>query len=481
MKNSTSANTNDKFNRAKKTKDDEYYTPYEIVADELDRYYSQLYGKTIYCPCDDPRWSSFVKYFVNNRDKLNATIYATCYYRNPEGTLVQVAVVAAKRGNPAGILDRSDYRRPRTETEKEIKAKMLESGVQVGRETQITILEKVEQFKRGEQGYFSEVDIFKATNKGDFEKTATFDYLLQNCDVVVTNPPFSKFREFIQILADSGKKFLIIGSNMGGNNKNVFELIRAGKVWMGFSANKGVKFIRPDGSLHGVAISWFTNLYKTPGKTFVPENGYTCAELKAAGKWAVYNERKDILYLAAVADYPVDYFGLAAVPPSAIQNFLSSGWELVLSDDFCDKKIGDKRTAARIVVRRKKNYQVAEESESIRRIEETAPAIVDKEDGRGYIYILQDESGRIKIGVTKNMIEQRVNDLQTGNAEKISVVYLSNPVYQYENIEAAAHQKFSSYHIRGEWFRGDCFAAAVAFLTHETAPSKQDVQRFRNI
>ena len=480
----TTANqsANARLINAKAAKDDEFYTPYDVVSSELDRYYTQLQGKTIFCPCDDPRWSSFVKYFINNRDKLQATVYASCYYTSPSGTVTQVTVVAGKKNNPCGVLCREDYRRPRSEFEAEIKATMKANGVEVGRETQITILEKVEQVSKGQQGYFSEVNFNETTNKGDFEKTATFDLLLHASDVVVTNPPFSKFRDFIDILVDSGKKFLVLGSNMACNYKNVFEYVKAGKLWAGYMADKSLSFNRPNGSTKTVPVTWYTNLEKTPSAPFIPKNGYTVDDLKKLGLWKVYDERKDVLYIKAVADIPLDYTGLMAVPVNAFYRFLDGSWEFekwdsyILGGGFVDGV----KVMGRIVIRRKQNAETAQQAEELRRVIKTAP-IIAQDDNRGYIYLISDESGRVKIGITKNMIEERVNQLQTGNAEKLTVLFLSNPVYHYEEIEAKAHEKFSSAHIRGEWFDGKILTQALAYLVEETAPSKQDVSRFRNI
>ena len=482
----TTNNTNVKLAAAFSAKDDEFYTPYDVVAAELDQYYTQLFGKTIFCPCDDPRWSAFVRYLVNNRDKLNCTVYASCYYKADGLNTTQVAVIAAKRGNPAGILDRSDYRRPRTEVEKAFKEKMKENGIEVGVDTQITILEKAEQLKTATAAYLPTFNLTEATNKGDFEKTATFDLLLSACDVVVTNPPFSKWTGFFKTVLESGKKFLILGSNNVVGSKTadgglVFKALKARKVWSSNAGKLNVFFNRPDGTTKEVAVVWYTNLIQSPRQAFKPKHDYTVADLKARGLWKVFDERPDVLECGCdINMIPKDYDGLIAVGAHAFYRFDNGGWEFVEPNMFCNMKIDGQRTFARIVIKRRPNYNVALEAEETKQIVETAPAIPNA-DHRGYIYILSDEHDRIKIGVTKNMLEQRVNDLQTGNADELTVSYLSNPVYEYEKIEAAAHQLFANDRIRGEWFDGKIFKKAVSFLTKETAPSKQDVKRFRNI
>ena len=180
-------------------------------------------------------------------------------------------------------------------------------------------------------------------------------------DVVVTNPPFSKFRDFIDILIASGKKFLVLGSNVACNFKNVFEYVQAGKLWAGYSCHFNGEFIRPDGSTKKVPVTWYTNLEKTPCAPFVAKNGYSCADLKARGLWKVYDDRPDILFVKAVADVPVDYDGLIAVPPNAFWRFLDGGWEFVEYDGFCNGvlTIDGVNPPMRIVIRRKPNQQRA--------------------------------------------------------------------------------------------------------------------------
>ena len=352
-------NTNQNFNNARRAKDDEFYTPFNVVADELDQYYSQLYGKTIYCPCDDPRWSNFVKYFINNRDKLNNTVYASCYYKADGVNLTQVTVIAAKRGNPAGVLDRPEYRRPRTETEAAIKAKMKENGIEVGRDTQITILEKADQLQSNRRAYLPNFNINEVTNKGDFERTSTTDLLLSVCDVIVTNPPFSKWSKFFDTVIASGKKFLILGALTPISWSKVFNAFKSGKVHGGYNCEKSVYFNRPDGSTKEVKIAWYTNLDKSPRAPFKPKLNFTAADLKARGLWKTFDERPDVLECGFNANaIPVDYYGLIAVPVNAFYKFESGEWEFVEGNDFCNMKIDGKRTFSRIVIRRKQNAAV---------------------------------------------------------------------------------------------------------------------------
>ena len=471
---------------AKRAKDDEFYTRYNTVAAELDNYADQLAGKTIFCPCDDPTWSNFVKYFVNNRDKLNNTIYASCYYPAADGGITQVTLVAAKRGNPASILCREDYRRPRTEVEQAIKTKMLENGYQVGRETQITILEKKEQLKIGSQLLLDGIGVNDTTNKGDFEKTATFDLLLSACNVVVTNPPFSKWNDLFNVLLESGKKFLILGGKNAATNKNVFEAIKQGKCWTGHGDGLSEIFDRPAPlpPKDKVGVSWYTNLYKKPSNAHsnLSRKGYTVADLKARGLWKVFDERPDVLCIDRADEVPVDYEGLLAVPFTKPSTYLDCGrFELVEGNNFCNMKVNGSAVYARVVVRQKTG-RAAEIAEEAKNQEILIKATPDLSDGRGYVYVLTDGDA-IKIGVTNRPLEDRIHELQTGNPRKIRRILLSNPVYNYKEVEAEVHAALAADRLRadGEWFNRACLADACALITERTSPSTADVKAFKNI
>ena len=184
--------------------------------------------------------------------------------------------------------------------------------------------------------------------------------------IVATNPPFSLFRAFIdQLVGDdryalfgaSGFRFLVVGPHTAISYLNIFRHARAGRLWFGCQVDTSVTYDRPVGvEKKAVASSFYTNLPKlAPSPLFKPSRGYTVADLKANGKWVVYDNRPDILFIGSKNDYPIDYFGLVAVPPSAGQIFRDPRFELMEPCHFNDDLINGKQKFARVVVRRRQD------------------------------------------------------------------------------------------------------------------------------
>lgn len=213
------ANAN--LSNAKKAKNDEFYTQLSDIENELKHYKSHFAGKVVYCNCDDARKSNFFRFFQKKfNDYGLKKLITTSYNENGHGSVL----VYEGDTNGNGKLD----------------------------DTEI----KVSELK----------------GNGDFRSEECIE-LLKEADIVVTNPPFSLFREFIATLVQYGKKFLVIGNNNAITYKEIFPLIKENKLWLGFSDNKTMEFVMPDsyekynyidkkGRKIGKvpAISWFTNL-----------------------------------------------------------------------------------------------------------------------------------------------------------------------------------------------------------------------------
>ena len=198
---------NTNLTNAKKAKKDEFYTLLKDVEKEVSQY--DLKGKVIYCNCDDYRYSNFVKYFKDNFEKLEIKKLIATNYDTGEGAFIY------------------EY-------------------------------DGVNELVQGLKG------------NGDFASDECLE-ILKEADIVVSNPPFSKFREYVKQLMDYGKKFLIIGNNNAVTYKEIFPYIKSGELRLGHSSNKTFEFKVPDGYVFnreedGVkygkvpAISWFTNL-----------------------------------------------------------------------------------------------------------------------------------------------------------------------------------------------------------------------------
>lgn len=194
------------MHKAKVAKDDEFYTLYTDVEKEVSLYSKYLNDKVIYCNCDNPYVSNFFKYFANNFKALGIKkVIATCYNN---GKCSFKAVL---------------------EHQVEDVEEWLNNG-------NVTLL--------NEDGDFASEECVK---------------LLDEADIVVTNPPFSKFREFVALLMEHKKQFLIIGNKNAITYKEIFPLIKENKLWLGYESPK--KFVQPNGTTKMFGLTrWFTNL-----------------------------------------------------------------------------------------------------------------------------------------------------------------------------------------------------------------------------
>ena len=196
------------MHKAKVAKNDEFYTLYTDVEKELSLYSQYLKEKVIYCNCDNPYVSNFFRYFANNFKALGIKkVIATCY-NNGKGAFKAVL-----------------------EHQVEDVEKWLNNG-------NVTLLD----------------------GNGDFASEECVK-LLDEADIVVTNPPFSLFREFVSLLMEHKKQFLIIGNKNAITYKEIFPLIKENKLWLGYESPK--EFVQPDGAepkkMNGLT-RWFTNL-----------------------------------------------------------------------------------------------------------------------------------------------------------------------------------------------------------------------------
>ena len=217
----------------------------------------------------------------------------------------------------------------------------------------------------GEQSEF--VKYFKEQGREVIYGAGDYFYLLDKYRdrtdaVVVTNPPFTLFRLFVDRLIGADRyalfggswRFLIVGAQIALGYQNVFKYARAGLMTMGYNYSRSVNYNRPDGSTKAVGSTWYTNLTKIkPEPPFRPAAYMTLTELKQTDRWAVYDERPDVIWIKSKGDYPVDYFGPVAVPVTSGEIFNDRRFELLEGSHFCNNYIGGAEQFGRIVVRRR--------------------------------------------------------------------------------------------------------------------------------
>jgi hypothetical protein len=291
--------SNSNLNKAAKVKNDEFYTLLSDIEKELRHYKEQFREQTIYCNCDDPFESNFFKYFASNFNALGLKkIITTSYIKSPivGGQLPLFEVEGLK---PTGV--------------EPFKIEITEVPDANG-DGAINI---------DDVKYLLQHDRNIATplkGNGDFRSEECVE-LLKEVDVVVTNPPFSLFREYIAQLIEHDKKFLIIGSDNARTYMDVFKYIQYNELWSGYGRAK--QFIQPDNTIKKFGnIGWYTNLDVKKRHDFLTlYKKYTPKEYPK-----YYNY--DAIEVSKVVEIPIDYDGLMGVPISFLDKYNPDQFEI---------------------------------------------------------------------------------------------------------------------------------------------------------
>ena len=293
---------NKNLHNAKESKNDEFYTQLEDIEKELSHYRHHFEGKVVFCNCDDPYESNFFKYFVLNFNTLKLKkLIATSYIASP----VAFKELPVKKGNASF----EDLLKP-------YKIEIDEVYDQNG-DGAINLQDVKEILEKAEKGG----KMTKLIGDGDFRSSESKE-LLKQADIVVTNPPFSLFREYVAQLIEFDKKFLIIGSNNAITYKEIFPLIRDKKLWLGY--NKVKEFIQRNGEIKKFGnIGWYTNLdIKKRHEEIVLVKKYNPLDYP---KYDNY----DAIEVSKVKDIPKDYDGVMGVPITFLDKFNPEQFEIL--------------------------------------------------------------------------------------------------------------------------------------------------------
>ena len=311
---------NAQLGNAKKQKKDEFYTQLADINAELRHYTHHFAGKVVFCNCDDPYESNFFKYFAANFNALKLKrLIATCY----AGSSVagrQLDLFADEPETP--------------EEKKRIPHKIVINEVtDVNGDGRIDLAD-VEWLIKNDKNVLT-----KLQGDGDFRSAECVE-LLKESDIVVTNPPFSLFREYVAQLVLYDKKFLSIGHQNAIKYKEIFPLIKENKVWLGASIhsgdrefmvprtyetyspslridNQGNKYLRVPG------VRWFTNLdYKKRHEEFVFTRRYNPVEYP---KYVNFNA----IEISKTVDIPEDWDGLMGVPITFLDKYNPDQFKIV--------------------------------------------------------------------------------------------------------------------------------------------------------
>lgn len=314
--------TNKGLNQANRAKKDEFYTQLSDIENEVRHYRPHFVGKTVLCNCDDPRISNFFHYFAYNFEHLGLKRLITVCYKNQTPDLFSM--------NTCERAIWLDYRGDR-------------NGNHVPDPKEIGIRE--------------------LKGDGDFRSEECIA-LLKQADIVVTNPPFSLFREYLGQLMEYGKQFLIIGHQNAIHYKEVFPLIREGKIWLGYGFKGGAgHFISKykdvavagdhrEGMIRVSGVTWFTNLdIPKRHEEIILYKRYTPEEYPEYDNYEAINVDK-------TADIPMDYEGIMGVPISFLGKYDPEQFEILGTSTSDMPKgapyVNGKRIYERILIRNKK-------------------------------------------------------------------------------------------------------------------------------
>lgn len=310
---------NSALNAAKNAKKDEFYTQLSDIEKEMRHYRKHFKGKTVLCNCDDPFESNFFKYFVLNFNRLGlAKLIATSYVSSP---------IAGRQLSMFPLADETAGAGSRPY--KAVVTKVYDATGDGG----VDMLDVAALFQSGENV------LTELSGDGDFRSDECLA-LLDEADIVVTNPPFSLFREYVATLVAHEKKFIIIGNVNALKYKEIFPLLKDNKLWIGASIHSGDrKFNVPDDyplDAAGCGID-------EDGRRFIRVKGvrwYTNLDIKQRHEELILVRRYDpevypkyvnfdAIDVASVADIPYDYPGIMGVPITVMDKFNPDQFELL--------------------------------------------------------------------------------------------------------------------------------------------------------
>lgn len=372
---------NETLRNANERKNDEFYTQLVDIEKEMRYYKNYFKGKVILCNCDDPFESNFFKYFAMNFNYLQLKkLIATCYSDSPiVGEQLSLLDVA-----PLQILDEK-YKKPYKIEINEVTDENNDGAID---------LVDVEYLIKNKKNVLT---VLKGD--GDFRSQESID-LLKETDVIVTNPPFSLFRDYVAQLVENDKKFIVIGNTNALTYKEVFKLIKEDKLRTGYTNfNVGMYFFVPDkceryhkieNNRKMVRVStscWFTNL---------PVNKHN----ESITLYKHYNPEQypkyynfDAINVGTYTDIPCDYDGMMGVPITFLDKYNPEQFEVI--------GLGISRSGIEIGVR-----SYTEEHKTYRKTVQKRGAV------DGDLYLL-DENGHPSVPYARVIIKRKVKSCDT--------------------------------------------------------------------
>jgi hypothetical protein len=329
--NTKSKPLNRSLHAAKATKQDEFYTQLPDIEKELKHYTKHFKGKTVLCNCDDPKVSKFFHYFSHKFHALGLKKLITTCYKNVDPDIF------SKHEGKHGL-------------------RLIYNG---------------EQTPGGRVPALSKLDTLPLEEDGDFRSDECIE-LLKQADIVVTNPPFSLFREYVEQLVKYKKKFVIIGNFHAVTYKEIFKLLKGDKIWLGYShpvafvvpdhyEMRSVRSWRDDNGTNWRSLGnacWFTNLdIAKRHEDLILFKAYTPQQYPTYDNY-------DAIEVSRYQHIPLDYDGVMGVPVTFLEKHNPEQFEIVGSNRGIDQDpdgvygrgshLNGKETFKRLFIRRRK-------------------------------------------------------------------------------------------------------------------------------
>ncbi|WP_303806299.1 adenine-specific methyltransferase EcoRI family protein [Ruminococcus flavefaciens] len=330
------ANNNKALSAAGQAKKDEFYTQLVDIENELRHYKEHFKGKVVFCNCDDPYESNFFKYFAINFNHLGLKkLICTCYAGSP--------VVYTQRslfGDEEVIGEEPSDKKP---------YKIEITHVDDLNGDGAVDLTDVELLLRSVDG---KPTLLKGD--GDFRSAECIE-LLKEADIVVTNPPFSLFREYVAQLVAYDKKFIIIGNQNAITYKEIFPLFKENRLWLGYGFKGNVGFFinthyedyakssqHKEGMIRVSGVMWYTNIdIDKRHENLVLYRSFSTDEYPHYSNYDAVDVRK-------TADIPFDYYGVMGVPVTFMDKFNPEQFEIIGCADYTGKYGSDDIGVSRI-------------------------------------------------------------------------------------------------------------------------------------
>lgn len=289
------ANENSGLHSAKRNKKDEFYTQISDIEREMHHYRRHFKGKVVYCNCDDPYVSAFFEYFTKNFEFLGLKKLITTCYKNQRIDLF-------------------------SQSDSEQAIKLEYAG---GAKNSLPTPE--------------DIGITALKGDGDFRSQECIK-ILQEADIVVTNPPFSLFSEYVAQLASLDKKFIIIGHQNAITYKDVFPLIKENKMWLGFGFKRNMAhFIAPhyedtasdadhrEGMIRVSGVVWYTSVdHSKRHEEMILVQRYRGNEASYP-----HYDNYDAIEVSKTQDIPMDYTGAMGVPITFLTKYNPDQFEII--------------------------------------------------------------------------------------------------------------------------------------------------------